>query len=56
MEELKKRGITPEQYLMGLGDDLFDYGEEGEQENDELDGEGDDNGDEGDAEKKPKLD
>ena len=56
LEELKKQGITPEQYLMGIGDDLFEYGEEGEEENDEAD-EGDkDSEDQGNAEKKPKLD
>ena len=59
LEELKKRGITPEEYLIGIGDELNDYGEEGEEEKDELDGddnEGDEDGDEGNAEKRAKLD
>ena len=60
LEELKKRGITPEEYLMGVGDDLHDFGEEGEEENDELEGEdkgdGDDDDEEGNAEKRAKLD
>ena len=45
LDELKKRGITPEEYILGMGDDLFD--EEGEEENEEQDGDKD-----GDAEKK----
>lgn len=47
LDELKKRGITPEEYILGMGDDLFD--EEGEEENEEQDGDKD-----GDAEKKPE--
>lgn len=45
---------------MGVGDDLHDFGEEGEEENDELEGEdkgdGDDDDEEGNAEKRAKLD
>lgn len=37
LEELKKRGITPEEYILGMGDDLDD--EEGEEEKEENNGE-----------------
>ena len=55
LEELKKQGITPEEYIAGMVQDL-EYGEEGEEENDDQDGdEKDDDADDGDAEKRAKT-
>ena len=57
--KLREQGITPEEYLQGMGEDLLDYGEEGEEEGDDPDGagQGDKDADEnGNAEKKAKTD
>ena len=51
-EELKKLGITPEEYLMGYGAD-FGEDEGGEEEIDELGDDGE--AEEGDAEKRAKT-